>query len=131
MPKGSSAPVSFAEGANAILMAISATMLAPDAGPHLQLLDALQKAIVGATHKGNAPPGSQPGQPPGGPPGMAQGGAPQGGGMSLGSIMGQGGQGGAAGANPTPGMTGGGPSSTGASADDMRRMMAASAATAG
>ena len=127
--KGAGAPTSFAEGMQGVLAAITATMTAPDAQPHVPLLMDLQKAILGAVHSSGAKPGGPAGAPPGGaPPGGAPpGGAPAppgGGGMNLGKLMGSGGGGPSAGPE-------GGPSSTGASADDIRRMVGAQAETAG
>ena len=112
--KGAPAPSSFAEGANGIVMAITATMTAPDAGPHLPLLESLLKAVVGQIQ------GAQGGAPQQPKPPM------QGGGMNLNQLQGQppspptAGPGG-------PGSAGGPPSGmspSGASADDIRRMMA-------
>lgn len=128
--KGSGAPSSVAEGLHNIAMAISSTMTAPDAGPHLQLLEALQKAVVGAIQGPPPGQGGKPGGPPGagGPPpgGMA------GGGTNIQQLMG----GGAGGpqppsAGPTPPGASGGPSPSGMSADDLRRAQAAMAGTAG
>jgi hypothetical protein len=127
--KGSQAPATAAEGLNGIVQAISATMTAPDSGPHLPLLEQLLKATVGAIQGGGkaggakppGPPGAPPGGPPGagGPPGM-----PPGGGTNINQLMGQGPAGPSAGAD-------GGASQSGASAEDVRRMIGAQAGTAG
>lgn len=124
--KGSAAPSSVQEGLAGIAHAITATMTAPDAGPHLQLLEQLQKAVVGAIQgpppgKAGPPAGGPPGAagaPPGGPPGMA------GGGTNIQQLMG-GAQGG-----PSAGAAGG-PTQSGMSSDDLRRAQAAMAGTAG
>lgn len=112
----STAPASFEEGANMIVQAISTTMMAPDAGPHLQLLEQLLKAVVGQTQAAKNPGGA--GAKPAGPTG---------GGMGLGQMMGK---------PPSPPTAGpGGPpspsSSTGVSADDLRRVMATQGAGSG
>jgi hypothetical protein len=111
--RGSAAPSSIAEGLNGIAAAINAAMLAPDAAPYLQLLDGLQKAVVGAVHGGQkGPPQARP-----------QGGAAQGGGMNINQL------GGAPPSGPSAGAEG--PmSQSGASADDVRRMAAQQAAMA-
>lgn len=122
MAKGASGYSSFAEGQAAIIQAISLTFLAPDAQPHWPLLEQIQKAVTAAgiqkPQGGQKPPGGPPGAPPGagGPP---PGGAPPGGGgpMNLASLQGQGGGGPSAAAS-------GGPSPSGISSDDLRRMMA-------
>jgi hypothetical protein len=121
--KGSGAPSSFAEGMNGIVTAISATMTAPDAGPHLPLLEQLLKAAVGQIQKAQNPQPQPGAPPPGGPPG-APGGMPPGGGTNIGQLMGGGGPSG-----PSAGV-GGGPSPSGASADDIRRMVASGAGNA-
>jgi hypothetical protein len=98
---------------NGIVQAISATMTAPDAGPHLKFLQGLLQATVGQLQQGNAPkPQGQPGQPPG--PG----------GTNINQLMG---------GQPQPPSAGpqGGPTQTGASADDIRRMVGANAGTPG
>lgn len=120
--KGGGAPTSFAEGMQGILGAITATMTAPDAQPHVPLLMDMQKAVLGALHSS----GQKPGAPAGGPPAPPPGGAPPPGpgGMNLGKLQGQGG------GPPGPGGAGG-PSPSGASADDIRRMVGAQAETAG
>ena len=128
--KSSPAPASFAEGMNGVVQAITATMTAPDAAPHLALLQQLLQASVGSLHAGGPKPGGAQapagqggppgGAPPGGPPGPPMGG----GGTNIQQLMGQGGQ-------PPSAGPGGGPSPSGMSADDMRRAMAASAGTAG
>lgn len=111
--RGSGAPSTIAEGLNAIAGSITAAMTAPDAAPYLQLLQGLQQAVVGAIHGGQK-----------GPP-QAQGGnqVPQGGGMNLNQL------GGAPPSGPSAGPTGG-PSQSGASSDDVRRMMAQQASMA-
>lgn len=120
--KGSGAPASIAEGMNGIVQAISAAMTAPDAGPHLPVLEQMLKAAVGSIQKQNAPQGgAPPGGPPGGPPPGGPPGAPPGG---INGLMGGPPQGPSAGPQ-------GGPSPSGASADDIRRMIGASAGTAG
>lgn len=86
-------------------------MMAPDAAPYLKFLEGLQKATLGAIHGGKQGP-PQAGGPPN--PGGA-GGAPMGGGTNLGQLQGQPPSGPSAGAA-------GGPSSSGMSADDMRRL---------
>ncbi len=112
--RGSAAPSTVAEGLNGIAQAINATMMAPDAAPYLQLLEGLQKAVIGAVH------GGQKGPPQ---PGGQQGGQPQGGGMNLNQLGGQ---------PPSPPSAGptGGPSQSGASADDIRRLAGQQAAMA-
>jgi len=116
--RGSSAPSSISEGLNGIVSAITAAMTAPDAGPYLQLLDGLQKAVIGAVHGGQkGPPQAQ--KPPN--PGGA--GMPQGGGTNLNQLQGQ------APAGPSAGAAGG-PSQSGASADVIRRMAAQQASMA-
>ena len=87
-------------------------MMAPDAAPYLQLLEGLQKAVFGAVHGGQK-----------GPPQPQQGGQPQGGGMNLGQLQGQPPQGPSAGAS-------GPPSQSGASSDDIRRMVGQQASMA-
>ena len=118
--KGGGAPTSFAEGMQGILGAITATMTAPDAQPHVPLLMDMQKAVLGALHSSGQKPGA--GGPPAPPPGGAP--PPGPGGMNLGKLQGQGG------GPPGPGGAGG-PSPSGASADDIRRMVGAQAETAG
>ena len=108
--RGSGAPSNIGEGLNAIAGAITAAMTAPDAAPYLQLLQGLQQAVVGAIHGGQK-----------GPPRAQQG--PQGGGMNLNQLGGQGPSGPSAG--PAGGM-----SQSGASADDLRRMAAQQSAMA-
>lgn len=114
----------MAEGLAGIAHAITATMTAPDAGPHLQLLEALNKAVIGAIQ---GPPAGKTGAPgqaaPGGQPGGAPGG--MGGGTNIQQLMGGGGP------QPPSAGAGGGPSPTGMSADDLRRGQAAMAGTAG
>ena len=117
--RGSAAPSSIAEGLNGIAASINAAMMAPDAAPYLQLLEGLQKAVIGAVHGGQKGPP----QPQQGGQGGGQGGPPQGGGMSLGALQGQPPQG------PSAGPTGG-PSQSGASTDDIRRMTAQQASMA-
>jgi len=121
-----SGPSSFAEGAQSIVSAIAATMTTPDAGPHLAALEGMLKMSVGLIQKGNAagaPPGaSGPGGPPGAGPSGAPGGMPPGGGMNLAALGGGPPQGPSAGPS-------GGPSPSGASSDDIRRMVAAQAGT--
>jgi hypothetical protein len=113
--RGSSAPSTIAEGLNGIASSITAAMTAPDAAPYLQLLQGLQQAVVGAIHGGQkGPPRAQQGQ---------GGGMPQGGGMNLNQLGGQ------PPAGPSAGDMGGA-SQTGASADDIRRMMGQQAAMA-
>lgn len=107
----SKAPTSFEEAAHGILLALSSAMTAPDAGPHLQFLTEMQQAVVGQVHMGKGGPGAQGGQPPG----MA------GGGSSLGQLQGRPASPPTAGPG-APGMS----SSTGASADDLRKLMAGS-----
>jgi hypothetical protein len=112
---------------NGVVAAISATMTAPDSGPHLALLQQLLQAAVGQLQKvqnPGPPPGA--GGPPGGmPPGGAPpGGMPPGGGTNIGQLMG------GAPSGPSAGV-GGGPSPSGISADDMRRMVASNAGTPG
>ena len=115
--KGTAAPASFAEGANGIVMAITAAMTAPDAAPHLPLLEQLLKAVVGTIQGGAKPPGGAP---------------QQGGGMNLGQLQGgpqmppSAGPGAPQSAATTGGAAG---SPSGISADDMRRAMAAQGAT--
>jgi hypothetical protein len=112
--RGSSAPSNVAEGLNGIAAAVNAAMLTADAGPYLQLLDQLQKIVIGAVHGGQkGPPKAQ-----GGPPGP-----PQGGGTNLNQLGGQPPSG------PSAGPVGP-PSQSGASADDMRRMAAQQASMA-
>jgi len=90
--------------------------MAPDAGPYLQLLDGLQKAVVGAVH------GGQKGPPqPGGPGAQNQ--RPMGGGTNLNQLGGQP-------AQPPSAGPAGGPSQSGISADDLRRMTAQQGAMA-
>lgn len=106
---------------NAVAMAITACMTAPDAGPHLPLLQQLQQAVIGELQGGGK---SQPGAKPAGPPGAPPGGAPAPGGVGgINGLMGQppSGPAGAGGGQPMPG---GGPSQSGISADDLRRAMA-------
>lgn len=117
--RGSSAPSSISEGLNGIVSAITAAMTAPDAGPYLQLLDGLQKAVIGAVHGGQKGPPQAQQKPPN--PGGA--GMPQGGGTNLNQLQGQPPAGPSAGAE-------GGPSQSGASADDIRRMAAQQASMA-
>jgi hypothetical protein len=107
--RGGQAPATIGEGLNAISAAITQAMMAPDAGPYLQLLDGLQKAVVGAVH------GGQKGPPQPGGPGQ-QGARHSGGGMNLGQLQGQ--------APSPPSGPEGGPSQSGISADDLRRMTA-------
>jgi hypothetical protein len=117
--KGTPAPASFAEGANGIVMAITAAMTAPDSGPHLPLLEQMLKAMVG-TIQGGAGAQQQPKPPMGG------------GGTNLGQLQGQPGMPPSAGpgAPQSPATTGGAMGSpSGVSADDMRRAMAAQGAT--
>jgi hypothetical protein len=101
--RGSGAPSTIAEGLNGIASSITAAMTAPDAAPYLQLLQGLQQAVVGAIHGGQK-----------GPPRPQQ---QQGGGMNIGQLQGGAPQG------PSAGPTGG-PSQSGISADDLRRMTA-------
>ena len=118
--KGNQGPSSVEEGMNGVIHAITATMTAPDAAPHLPFLQQLMQASVGQLQKIRQPaaaPGGRPGGPPGGPPGM-----PPGGGMNLGALQG------APPGGPSAG-AGGGPSPSGASAEDIRRMMGAQAGT--
>ena len=121
--KGNQAPSSVAEGLNGIVQSIASAMSAPDAGPHLQLLEQMLKMAVGTIQGGGKPP---PGAPPGGPPGAGgpPGGMPPGGGTNIGQLMGGPPQG------PSAGV-GGGPTPSGASAEDIRRMVGANAGTAG
>lgn len=126
MAGGNKAPASIAEGYASILQALANAMTAPDAGPVIPFLIDMQKAVAGQMQKGNQPqkpPGG--GQPPGGPPGA--GGPPPGGGggMSLGALQGQ-----PQGQPPGPGGSGG-PSTSGASQEDIRRMIGAQAGTPG
>jgi hypothetical protein len=88
-------------------------MTAPDAAPYLQLLQGLQQAVVGAIHGGQKGP----------PQPQQQGGQPGGGGMNIGALQGQPPQGPSAGPQ-------GPPSQSGASSDDVRRMMAQQASMA-
>lgn len=118
--KGSAAPSSVTEGIQGIASAVNAAMMAPDAGPYLKFLDGLLKATLGAIHGGQKGP-PQPGGPggaPGGQPGM-----PQGGGMNLNQLQGQPPSAPSAGPDQGPGAS----SSTGMSADDMRRAAASQA----
>jgi hypothetical protein len=101
MAKGS-VPTTFAEGMSNVVSALSMTMMAPDAGPKMKLLQQMLQAAVGAT----MPQGQGGGQPGGG-------------GTNLGQLQGAGGQPPSAG----PGGPPSGASQTGASADDIRRMM--------
>ena len=127
--KGSSAPESVAAGLQQIGAAIQATMMAPDAAPHLALLEQLLKAVVGAAQQGHGAPGGAkpPGAPPGGAPpgpggpGGPPSGPPPGGGTNIGQLMGGGAQG------PSAEVSGQGPTQSGISADDLRRAMAAQA----
>src|ERR1700678_2647684 len=112
--KGSAAPSSISEGLQGIAAAVNAAMMAPDAAPFLKFLEGLQKATLGAIHGGQKGP-PQP-QAPGGQPGM-----PQGGGMNLNQLQGQPPSGPSAGPDQGPAAS----SSTGMSADDMRRASAA------
>jgi len=113
-PKGVGAPASFEEGANGIVQAITATMTAADAGPHLPFLQSMLQAVVGQIHIGKSP---APGGAPGGQP--SPGAPPAGGGTNLGQLQGR---------PPSPPTAGPGApsstSSTGISADDLRRVMA-------
>ena len=94
-------------------------MMAPDAAPYLQVLEGLQKAVLGVIHGGQKGPPKPGGQPPqGGPPGQ-----PQGGGTNLNQLMG--GQPSPPSAGPDQGPAAS--SSTGISADDMRRAAASQA----
>jgi hypothetical protein len=126
--KGSQAPSSVAEGMNGIVSAIAATLTAPDAGPHIAFLQQLLQAAVGQIQKANQPQGQggpPGGAPPGGPPGAGGppgGGPPQGGGTNIGQLMGGGG-------GPPAGPSG--PSQSGASSEDIRRMVGAQAGTPG
>lgn len=116
--RGSAAPTSVAEGLNGIATAISATMTAPDAGPYLQVLTEMQKIVLGTIHGGQkGPPQAQQQQRPMGPPG---------GGTNLAQLGGAPPSGPSAGPGAGPGPT----SSTGISADDLRRMMGQQAAMA-
>lgn len=117
--KGAGAPSSVAEGLQGIAVAVNAAMMAPDAGTHMQLLDTLQKIVLGALHgpgKGGAQPGA------GGRPGMGgpMGGAPGG----INQLQG------APPSGPSAGMAGG-PTPSGASADDVRRYSAQAAGMPG
>jgi len=104
-------PASVDEGLNGVAQAITATLTAPDAtNPQVhEALMGLMKATLGIKHiasgKGQAPGGAPPG---GAPPG-----AMQGGGTNIRQMMG------GAPSGPSAGM-GGGPTSTGMSAEDMR-----------
>lgn len=108
-------PASVDEGLNSVAQAITATLTAPDAtNPQVhEALMQMMKMTLGvkqiASGKGGPPGGQQPGGQ--GQPGM------QGGGTNLRQMMG--GQPSA----PSAGM-GGGPSSTGMSADDLRGAVA-------
>ncbi|HVA84904.1 MAG TPA: hypothetical protein VNF73_01170, partial [Candidatus Saccharimonadales bacterium] len=97
---------------NAVIAAVSATMTAPDAAPHLPFLQQMLQASVGQLHKirsAGQPPG--PGAPPAaaGAPG-APGPMPTGGGMNLQQLMGAGPS------APSAGLGGAGPSPSGMSA---------------
>lgn len=119
--KGNAAPSGVSEGLNGIVQAISATLTAPDAGPHIPFLTDMLKAVVGQIQKGNQPP-PKPGGP-GGAPGAPGAGGPPGGGASLGQLQGQPPQ-------PTGPGGAGGPSPSGVSQEDLRRMVGAQAGTA-
>lgn len=113
--KGSAAPSSISEGLQGIAAAVNAAMMSPDAGPYLKFLEGLQKATLGAIHGGQKGP-PQPGGPGGAPGGMP----PQGGGMNLNQLQGQPPSAPSAGPDQGPAAS----SSTGMSADDMRRQAA-------
>lgn len=121
-------PSSVDEGLNNVLQALTAAMTAPDAmdpknhDPLMKLFQATlgAKAQIAGKGAGGGQPG---GAPPGGaPPGGAPGGMMQGGGTNLRQL------GGGAPMPPSAGM-GGGPSSTGMSAEDLRDAVAAQAAS--
>jgi len=110
------APTSVAEGFQQIAAAATTAMLAPDASPHMKDLAQILGMCVKATQAGHMPPGAGAGPPPGGgmPPGA---GPPPGppGGMPPGAPPGPGGD--------------GGPSGSGISPDDARRLAGQMAAT--
>lgn len=112
-------PSSVDEGLNNVLMAITACMTAPDAmdpknhDPLMKLYQGTLGVKAQIAGKGQGVPGGQ-------PPGAAQPGAMQGGGTNIRQLMG--GQP----SGPSAGM-GGGPTSTGMSAEDMRQAAAADA----
>lgn len=116
------APTTFIEGMQSVVQMLAATMTAPDSAPHIPLLQQLTAACVGAIQQKN--PQAQ-GQPPGAaqPPGPGGAMSP-GGGTNIASLMGGSPQG------PSAATSGGGPSPSGISSDDMRRAVAAQAGTA-
>lgn len=103
-------PASVDEGLNGVAQAITATLTAPDAtNPQVhEALMGLMKATLGIKHIASGK-----GQAPQAPPGGAPPGAMQGGGTNIRQMMG------GAPSGPSAGM-GGGPTSTGMSAEDMR-----------
>lgn len=114
MATGKAGPASIDEGLTLIVNAIASALTAPDAaGQQGQALMQLLQATLGIKKMGAGGGQQQQGGAP--PQGMS------GGGMNLGQLQGAPPSGPSAGA-------GGGPSPSGMGGDDMRRMMAQSAA---
>ena len=120
-----SGPASFAEGLRGIAQAVTDAMTTADAAPHMAALLDMQKLVVSMIQHVSTPqappaPGGAPGGPPaGGPPPGGPGMMAPGGGTNLSRLSG----------TPAPGPSaagGGGPSLSGASADDVRRLVAQS-----
>ena len=114
-------PASVDEGLNSVAQAITATLTAPDAmNPKVhEALMSLMKATLGIKQiaSGKAPQGAPAGAPA---PGGAPPGAMAGGGTNINQLMG------GAPSGPSAGM-GGGPTSSGMSAEDLRGAVGASA----
>lgn len=134
-PKGTTgAPTTVSEGLNTVAQALVQCMSAPDAGAHMPQLDQMLKMTIGLIQS----KGQQAGGPPaGGPGGPGAGGPPPGAGGPMGMPgAGPGGPGGLAGIMGGGGGPAGpgGPgkmSPSGASADDIRRLIASSASASG
>jgi hypothetical protein len=131
------APTTVSEGLNTVAQALVQCMSAPDAGAHMQQLDQMLKMTIGLIQT----KGQQGGGQPGGPGAPGAGGPPPGAGGPPPGAMAPGGPGGSAPAGLAGIMGGGGGpagpggpgrmSPSGASADDIRRLIASSASSGG